>query len=200
EGFVQRFNDKDLSGWKGLVGNPIERAKMNEKNLKDRQQKADREMRDSWIVQDGELIFSGKGNNIATLKQYGDFEMYVDWKIYDEGHKDGDAGIYLRGTPQVQIWDMSRVEDGAQVGSGGLYNNVVHPTDPLEVGDNPLGDWNNFHIIMKGDRVTVYLNGKLVTDNVVLENYWDRKLPIFPEEQIELQAHGSRIAYRDIYI
>lgn len=200
EGFVQLFNDKDLSGWKGLVGNPIERAKMNEKNLKDRQQKADREMRDSWIVQDGELIFTGKGNNIATLKQYGDFEMYVDWKIYDEGHKDGDAGIYLRGTPQVQIWDISRVEDGAQVGSGGLYNNVVHPTDPLEVADNPLGDWNNFHIIMKGDRVTVYLNGKLVTDNVVLENYWDRKLPIFPEEQIELQAHGSRIAYRDIYI
>jgi hypothetical protein len=53
---------------------------------------------------------------------------------------------------------------------------------------------------MKGDRVTVYLNGELVTDNVVLENYWDRNLPIFPEEQIELQAHGSRVAYRNLYI
>lgn len=53
---------------------------------------------------------------------------------------------------------------------------------------------------MQGDRVTVYLNGELVTENVILENYWDRKLPIFPEEQLELQAHGSRVAYRVIYI
>lgn len=200
EGFVQLFNGEDLSGWKGLVANPIERAKMDEQTLNDLQEKADRDMRESWIVQDGELIFTGEGHNIATQKKYGDFEMFVDWKIYDEGHKNGDAGIYLRGTPQVQIWDTSRVEDGAQVGSGGLYNNKINPTDPLQVADNPLGQWNNFHIIMKGDRVTVYLNGKLVTDNVILENYWDRGLPIFPEEQIELQAHCSRVAYRDIYI
>ncbi|CAM3460324.1 hypothetical protein POKO110462_03890 [Pontibacter korlensis] len=60
------------------------------------------------------------------MKNYGDFEMFVDWKIFDGGHKEGDAGIYLRGTPQVQIWDTSRVNVGAQVGSGGLYNNQVH--------------------------------------------------------------------------
>lgn len=53
---------------------------------------------------------------------------------------------------------------------------------------------------MKGDKVTVYLNGVLVTDNVVLENYWDRKQPIFPREQIELQAHGTYVAYRNLYI
>jgi hypothetical protein len=126
--------------------------------------------------------------------------MLVDWKIYDDGKKEGDAGIYLRGTPQVQMWDTARVKDGAQVGSGGLYNNQVHPSKPLKVADNALGEWNNFRILMKGDRVTVYLNGELVTDNVVLENYWDRKLPIFPEEQIELQAHGSPVGYRNIYI
>jgi hypothetical protein len=53
---------------------------------------------------------------------------------------------------------------------------------------------------MRGAVVTVYLNGVLVTDKVVLENYWDRTLPIFVKEQIELQAHGTYVAYRNIYI
>jgi HEAT repeat protein len=200
EGFVPLFNGKDLAGWKGLVADPVKRSKMDAKTLAKEQEKADEEMRNGWKVENGELVFMGKGNNLATVKKYGDFEMLVDWKIYDDGHKDGDAGIYLRGTPQVQIWDTSRVKDGAQVGSGGLYNNQKHPSKPIKVADNPQGEWNNFRILMKGDRVTVYLNGELVTDNVVLENYWDRNLPIFPEEQIELQAHGSRVAYRDIYV
>lgn len=199
-GFVAVFNGKDLTGWKGLVGDPLKRAKMDQKTLAAAQEKADAEALKSWVIENGDLLFTGKGDNLATLKKYGDFEMLVDWKIYDDGNKKGDAGIYLRGSPQVQIWDISRVEDGAQVGSGGLYNNQVNESKPLKVADNKLGEWNNFHIIMKGDRVTVYLNGILVTDDVILENYWDRKLPIFAEEQIELQAHGSRIAYRDVYI
>ena len=200
EGFIPLFNGKDLSGWKGLVADPIKRSKMDAQTLKAEQEKADAEAVKSWVVNNGELLFTGKGNNLATTKNYGDFEMLVDWKIYDDGHKEGDAGIYLRGTPQVQIWDISRVKVGAQVGSGGLYNNKVHPSKPLKVADNKLGEWNTFHIVMKGDRVTVYLNGELVTQNVILENFWDRNSPIFSEEQIELQAHGSRVAYRDIYI
>jgi hypothetical protein len=126
--------------------------------------------------------------------------MLVDWKIIDDGKQEGDAGIYLRGTPQVQIWDNARVKVGAQVGSGGLYNNQVNESKPLKVADKKLGEWNTFHIIMKADRVTVYLNGERVTDNVILENYWDKKMPIFAEEQIELQAHGSPVSYRNIYI
>ncbi|WP_161890448.1 family 16 glycoside hydrolase [Pontibacter russatus] len=201
EGFVSLFNGKDLTGWKGLVEDPIKRAKMDAKTLAAKQKVADEEMRRDWKVENGEITYVGKGyNNLVTEKQYGDFEMFVDWKIYDDGKKQGDAGIYLRGTPQVQMWDTSRVADGAQVGSGGLYNNQVNPSKPLKVADNPLGEWNNFHIIMKGDRVTVYLNGELVTDNVILENYWDRSKPIFPIEQIELQAHGSPVGYRNIYI
>ena len=200
QGFISMFNGKDLEGWKGLVADPLKRAKMDEKTLAAAQEKANAEALKSWVIENGALLFTGKGDNLATLKKYGDFEMLVDWKIYDDGNKKGDAGIYLRGSPQVQIWDTSRVDDGAQVGSGGLYNNQVNESKPLKVADNKLGEWNNFHIIMKGDRVTVYLNGVLVTEDVILENYWDRKLPIFAEEQIELQAHGSRIAYRDIYI
>ena len=200
EGFVPLFNGKDLTGWKGLVGDPIKRSRMNAKTLTEAQKKADAEMRESWKVVNGELQFTGHGNNITTVKKYGDFEMLVDWKIIDNNTLDGDAGIYLRGTPQVQIWDNANLKVGAQVGSGGLYNNKENESKPLKVADKKLGEWNTFRIIMKGDRVTVYLNGELVTDNVILENYWDRSQPIFAEEQIELQAHGSPISYRNIYI
>ncbi|MBB5634548.1 HEAT repeat protein [Pedobacter cryoconitis] len=200
EGFVTMFNGKDLTGWQGLVEDPIKRSKMDPKALAAAQEKANIEMLDSWHVVNGELLFMSHGNNLATIKKYGDFEMLVDWKIIDDHKQKGDAGIYLRGSPQVQIWDNARISDGAQVGSGGLYNNQVNESKPLKVADNKLDEWNTFRILMKGDRVTVHLNGELVTDNVILENYWDRKLPIFSEEQIELQAHGSPVAYRDVYI
>ncbi|MGY0041257.1 3-keto-disaccharide hydrolase [Pedobacter sp. NJ-S-72] len=200
EGFTSMFNGKDLTGWKGLVEDPIKRSKMEPQVLADAQEKANAEMLDSWHVVNGELLFMSHGNNLATIKKYGDFEMLVDWKIIDDHKQKGDAGIYLRGSPQVQIWDNARIKEGAQVGSGGLYNNQVNESKPLKVADNKLDEWNTFRILMKGDRVTVYLNGELVTDNVILENYWDRNLPIFSEEQIELQAHGSPVVYRDIYI
>lgn len=196
DGFVALFNGKDLTGWKGLVENPIARGKMSADTLAAKQKKSDDAAKKDWFAKDGELVFSGHGDNLATVKQYGDFEMYVDWKI----QKDGDAGIYLRGTPQVQIWDTSRVDVGAQVGSGGLYNNSKNPSKPTKLADNAIGDWNTFHITMIGDRVSVDLNGENVVDNVVLENYWDRNLPIFAKEQIELQAHGNQINYRDIYV
>ncbi len=192
------FNGKDLTGWKGLVGNPITRAKMSEKQLAAAQAKVDKEAAESWVIQDGTIFFTGKGDNLCTEKKYGDFEMLIDWKLYPG--KEPDAGIYLRGTPQVQIWDISRTNVGAQVGSGGLYNNQTHESKPLKVADLELGEWNTFYIKMIGDRVTVHLNGELVVDNVILENYWDRSQPIFSMEQIELQAHGSEVAYRDIYI
>ena len=195
-GFVSMFNGKDLTGWKGLVGNPIYRSKQSDSAMQVLQAKADAKIINDWVVKDGVLVFTGHGDNLCTQKKYGDFEMYVDWKITAEG----DAGIYLRGSPQVQIWDTSRHEVGAQVGSGGLYNNQKYQRTPLVVADNKIGEWNNFHIIMKGEHVTVYLNGVLVTDNVILENYWDRALPIFAKEQIELQAHGTYVAYRNIFI
>ena len=199
-GFVSIFNGKDLTGWKGLVENPIARAKMKPAQLAKAQEKADENMRRDWKVENGLLVFDGTGyDNLCTEKQYGDFEMYVDWMLDPKG-PEADAGIYLRGTPQVQIWDTSRVNVGAQVGSGGLYNNQVNESKPSKVADNKLGEWNSFYIKMVGDRVTVVLNGEKVVDNVILENYWDRKLPIFPVEQIEMQAHGSKVYYRNIYV
>lgn len=199
KGFVSLFNGKDLTGWKGLVDNPVKRGKLSADSLAYKQKLADEKMRNGWIVENGVLVFTGKGDNIVAKKEYGDIEMYVDWKLDADG-KDGDAGIYLRGTPQVQIWDTSRVKVGAQVGSGGLYNNKVHKSTPDKVADNALGEWNTFYVKMVGDRVTVDLNGERVVDNVILENYWDRSIPIFPVEQLELQAHGTKVYYRDIYV
>ena len=70
----------------------------------------------------------------------------------------------------------------------------------LKIADKQVGDWNRFHVIMRGDKVTVWLNGELVVDNVTLENYWDRKRPIFFKEQIELQCHGDPTEWRNIFI
>lgn len=196
EGFVPMFNGHNLDGWKGLVGNPVTRSRMTKAELDARQKEADRRMLQNWSVRDGMIWFSGSGDNLCSVKEYGDFEMLVDWKIT----RHGDSGIYLRGSPQVQIWDTSRVDVGAQVGSGGLYNNQKHPSKPLVVADNAVGEWNTFRIIMEGERVTVFLNGILVVDDVVMENYWDRSIPVFPTGPVELQAHGTDLAFRDIYI
>jgi|WetSurMetagenome_2_1015567.scaffolds.fasta_scaffold04605_2 HEAT repeat protein len=196
EGFKSMFNGKDLSGWQGLVENPVVRAKMKPAELAKKQIEANKKVPGNWSVKDGLIWFNGNGDNLCSVKQYGDFEMMVDWKIT----KKGDSGIYLRGSPQVQIWDTSRVEVGAQVGSGGLYNNEKNIAKPLKVADNPVGDWNTFRIVMIGEKVSVWLNGELVVDNVTLENYWDRKIPIFPVGPIELQAHGTDLAFRDVYV
>lgn len=196
KGFESIFNGKDLSGWQGLVENPIARSKMSKEVLAKKQKEADAKTKDSWSVKEGAIYFTGTGDNLCTIRPYGDFEMLVDWKI----SKDGDSGIYLRGTPQVQIWDPTSEKENTKVGSGGLFNNQKGRSTPLVVADNPIGEWNTFHIKMVGEVVTVHLNGVLVVDNIVMENYWDRSLPVFPEEAIELQAHGNELAFRNIYV
>jgi hypothetical protein len=188
-GFVALFNGQDLTGWKGLVADPPTRAKMSPEQLAKAQEKADKAMREHWKTVDGVLVYDGKNNNLCTAKDYGDFEMYVDWKI----GPGGDSGIYLRGSPQVQIWDN-------KIGSGGLYNNQKNPHDPLKFADKPIGQWNSFRIKMVGEKVWVWFNGELVVDDVTLENYWERSKPIYPTGQIELQHHGSTLWFKNIYL
>lgn len=196
KGFTALFNGKDLKGWKGLVGNPISRAKMTPEALAAAEKKATEEALKHWTAQDGVICYDGKNDSLCTAVDYKDFELHVDWKI----GPGGDSGIYLRGSPQVQIWDTALTQVGAQVGSGGLYNNQKNRSTPLVVADNPVGQWNHFVIRMVGERVTVYLNNQLVVNNVPLENYWDRKIPIFPTGQIELQHHGNPIFFKNVYL
>ncbi len=189
EGFTALFNGRNLDGWKGLVANPPARAKMTPEELAKAQAAADKEMKKHWSVQDGIILFDGKGHNLCSLKDYGDFELYVDWRI----PRAGDSGIYVRGSPQVQIW----VHD---FGSGGLYNNKKNQSKPLKNADHPPGIWNRFRIIMIGEKVTVFLNDELVVDKVPLENYWERNKPIYEKGSIELQSHGGPLSFRNIFV
>ncbi|MEO1974365.1 MAG: family 16 glycoside hydrolase, partial [Pirellulaceae bacterium] len=198
-GFEPLFNSKDLTGWKGLVGNPKSRATMTAEQLSAAEEKADQSMRAHWSVVEGVLTFDGKGQSICTAKDYGDFELYLDWKIL----QGGDSGIYLRGSPQIQIWDTAFEKYfplGAEKGSGAPWNNQKHPRFPSVNADNPVGEWNTFFIRMIGERITIKLNGTRIVDNAVLENYWERNLPIYRRGQIELQNHGNTLFFRNLYI
>lgn len=188
-GFAALFNGRDLTGWKGLVADPPARAKMTAEQLATMQQAATTEALKHWTVVDGVITYDGKNNSLSTAKDYADFEMLVDWKI----QPGGDSGLYLRGSPQIQIWDHAD-------GSGGLFNNQKNPSKPTRKADKPIGEWNRFRILMVGEKVTVYLNDELVVKDVTMENYWDRKLPIYPTGQIELQHHGNPIFFKNIYI
>lgn len=196
EGFISMFNGENLDGWHGFVANPIQLSRMSEKEIAEKLVGANQRMNDHWWVEDGMIHFKGKGQNLVSDRNYRNFVMLVDWRIGE----DGDSGIYLRGTPQVQIWDTARVDVGAQVGSGGLYNNQEHSSKPDKLADMAIGDWNHMKMVMMGEKVSVWLNGDLVVDQVVMENYWDRTIPIFPTGPVELQAHGTDIAFKNIYI
>ena len=191
--------------WKGVTteekfDRPLVRAAATAEKRAEMQKKADEIMRRHWTVRNGNLFFDGYkgGYSLATKKDYGDFEMWCDWRIMSIT---GDSGLYLRGLPQVQIWDA---HNQWHIGSGGLYNNNYKKTGniskALKIADKQVGDWNRFYVKMVGDKVTVKLNGELVVDNVALENLWDRDLPIPSSEQIELQCHGDPTEWRNIFI
>jgi hypothetical protein len=201
-GFVALYNGKDLSGWRG--GDTFDHRKWlampeEERAKQDAVWTAD--MRAHWRAEGDELVNDGKGKYATTVKDYGDFELVLDYKTVPLA----DSGIYLRGCPQVQIWDHTNpaeFRNGAQKGSGGLWNNSAGAPgkDPLVLADKPFGEWNHFRIVMVGDRVSVWLNDKHVVDNAVMENYYDRKQPIPARGPIELQTHGGEIRWRNIFI
>ena len=203
-GFTTLFDGKPeqlAANWKGVTtrekfDNPVVRQAATAAKRADMQKFADEHMFKHWSVRNGVLFFDGfkGGYSLATKKDYKDFEMFVDWRILSVT---GDSGLYLRGSPQVQIWDA---HNQWHIGSGGLYNNKKNPDKALSIADNLVGTWNTFRVKMVGEKVWVWLNGTLVVDNTTLENYWDRSKPIFPVEQIELQCHGDPIEFRNIFI
>ena len=203
-GFTAYFDgnpDQLKTMWKGVTtdekfDNPKVRQAATPEKRAEMQKKADAQRDAHWHVRNGNLFFDGYrgGYSLATYKDLKDFELWADWRTMSIT---GDSGLYLRGSPQVQIWDAYNQWG---IGSGGLYNNKKNPDKALKIADRQVGDWNRFHVIMRGEKVTVWLNGELVVDNVTLENYWDRSQPIFPVEQLELQCHGDPTEWRNIFI
>ena len=201
EGFTALFNGRDLDGWKGTTTEEWfdyynYRAKMPAEKRAALQAKADGLMRSHWHVRDGALFFDGLpgGSSLAAAKDYGDFDFSCDWRLL---RVNGDSGFYVRGLPQVQIWDP---DTWGGIGSGGLYNNVRHLSSPTVRADRPIGDWNRTRIRMLGDRVWVWLNGTLVVDGVPLDNCREPGKPIPECEQLELQCHGDPIEFRNLFI
>jgi hypothetical protein len=199
-GFTALFNGKNLDGWHGLI-DIKKRGTLNPEQLAAEQKKAD-ELLSHWTVVDGVLTYDGKGNSLQSAKDYGDFELYVDWKIEEKG----DSGIYIRGQPQVQVWDSDN-SPGAKgedknSGSGGLWNNtrMREGKIPFRKADRPIGEWNTFHIVMKGEKVWVWLNGVLVVENATLENYWEPGKPLPAKGPIELQHHGDKLWFKNVFI
>jgi hypothetical protein len=198
DGFKPLFNGKDLSGWVAPAGD-----------------NGHWKVVDGVIDYDAESESPEKDKNLWTEKEYKDFTLRIDWRLkqttglypvpvvlpdgthkLDENGKEiinptpnADSGIYLRGTSKAQlnIWCWP-------IGSGEVYGYRMDKTMPPEVragvtpkvkADNPVGEWNTFEITMKGDRLTVVLNGKTVIENA--------QLPGVPESgKLALQHHGGR--------
>jgi hypothetical protein len=196
------FNGTDFTGWHGLKTMdprkfealaPDEKAKVLADGALD--------LKKHWRVDDGVIVNDGQGVYLTTDKDFGDIELKIDFKIGPQG----DSGVYLRGTPQIQIWDYTEPKYqamGADKGSGGLWNNSkgAPGKDPLTLADNPIGQWNTFRIIQVGARTTIYLNDKLVVANATMENYWERSRPIPPRGPIQLQTHDHELRWRNIAV
>ena len=202
EGFRALFNGKDLSGWHGL--NPHQGLKLTgEKKAADlTKQRADFPLH--WRVENGELVNAGTGPYATTDEEFGDIELRIEYKTVAKA----DSGIYLRGNPQVQIWDLNQVFDQKKpdrkphLGSGGLFNNTpgTPGRDPLVIADKPFGEWNTFRIVQQGDDTTIWLNGKLVVDHAKMENYWDRAQSLPSKGPLMLQTHGGEIRWRNLFV
>jgi len=217
-GLTPIFNGKDLTGWSGnnphttagatkalakaakKAGEEVSEeaaAKATAESLK----KQAAEFSKHWSVKDGALYNDGHGPYATTAKEYGDMDFTVDYKTVPKA----DSGIYLRGTPQVQIWDHTNEaahKHGADKGSGGLWNNNKDNPgkNPLVLADKAFGEWNAFRIRQLGARTWVWLNDKLVVDGAIMDNYWDRSKPLPAKAPIHLQTHGGEISWKNIAV
>jgi hypothetical protein len=202
DGFRTLFNGRDLAGWHGLNPHNVVKLTGEAKAAKLAEQRA--EFPKNWTVEGGELVNDGHGPYATTDGEFGDIELLIDYKTVPKA----DSGIYLRGTPQVQIWDRNQTFSPKaptrrpHLGSGGLFNNTPGATgrDPLVVADRPFGEWNRFRIRQVGDRTWVWLNDKLVVDGAVMENFYDRSRPLAARGPILLQTHGGEIRWRNIFV
>lgn len=202
-GFTPLFNGRDLDGWWGMgTENPAPLLAMTEAQRRARVEASLADIRAHWRVENGELVNDGQGLYLTTVRDYADFELLIDYKTVAKA----DSGIYLRGIPQVQIWDTTEAggkwDIGAGKGSGGLWNNAAGAAgkDPAVLADKPFGEWNHFRIEMIGSHVTVWLNDRLVVDGAVLENYFDRGSPVPRTGPIQLQTHGGEIRWRNVFV
>jgi hypothetical protein len=202
KGFRALFNGKDLTGWYGW--NPHSSAKLTGEKLAENLKAQRADFASHWRVENGELVNSGTGPYATTEEAFGDYELLIEYKTV----AGADSGIYLRGEPQVQIWDNSQVfnpekpDRRPHLGSGGLFNNTARTLgrDPIMNVDKPFGQWNTFKIRQIGARTWVTLNNRLVVEGDAFEPYSDKTKPFPARGPIMLQTHGGEIRWRNIFL
>lgn len=203
EGFRALFDGSTLNGWRGMPHfDPYELAAMSDddraKFFAEQQASIDAH----WSVDDGAIVNDGDGAYLTTVEEFGDYELMIDYRTVALA----DSGIYLRATPQVQIWDTTEAGGkwslDADKGSGGLWNNSpgAPGKNPSALMDRPFGEWNRFRIRQVGERTSIWLNGTQVVDNARMENFWRRESPMLRRGPIQLQTHGGEIRWKNIFI
>ena len=204
-GFRALFNGQNLDGWWGAeTENPRDWMALAPEALAEKKATSLADINRHWSVEDGILVNGGEGLYLTTEEHFGDYELRLEYKTV----AGADSGIYLKGCPQVQIWDSTEVggkwDRGADKGSGGLWNNTVGQPgkDPLVHADRPFGEWNDFRIVQVGARTWIWFNDELVVDGAILENYFDeaRQIPIPVRGPIQLQTHGGEIRWRNVFV
>jgi type 1 glutamine amidotransferase len=175
DGFRPLFNGEDLSGWK--LRHPNDTA--------------------SWSAQNGmlvnELPEGGHGTDLVSEEKFRDFVVRYEYMI----PKGANSGFYLRGRYEVQILD-DHGKPPADGGNGGLYSLKA----PSQNVSKPAGQWQQVEATLRGNRVTVVLNGVTIHDNVELtrptggqlDNNVDQPGPIM------LQGDHGAVAFRNIRI
>jgi len=202
-GWTRLFNARDLSGWRGRPHlDPMKEASGTPEERAMRQAEWDADMARHWSVQDGVIVSDGNGVFLTTDRDYGDMELHLEWMLPSPC---ADSGIYLRGNPQVQIWDPACDRDakhGCERGSGGLWNNAADSAGkwPLVKADKPIGEWNTTRITMIGDRVSVRLNGAMVVNDAPLENFFTKGDPLPTRGPIQIQTHGAPMHVRNVFV
>lgn len=196
-GFVSLFNGQDLTGWKippgdnghwkvvnGVIDYDAQSEAQKDRNLWTEKSFRDFVLRVDWRIK----ATPYRNKNARIVMPDGSDKLDENGKPILIDLPDSDSGILLRGAgkAQVNIWCWP-------VGSGEFYGYRTDRKMPPEIkaavtpktnADKNIGEWNTFEITMKGDRVTVVLNGKTVVENA--------QLPGVPQEgPVGLQHHGG---------
>jgi len=205
EGYTFLYNGVDLSGWKTEPGHADHwqprdwiLAYDGQSTAADKNLWSVKEYGDFVMICDWRWTRSPKPVPHPVILPSGDEAMDEAGKPkQQEGPDAGDSGIYLRGSSksQVNIWCWP-------IGSGEVYGYRTDRSLPAEVraavtprknADKPTGQWNRFIITLRGDRLTVNLNGEIVIENA--------PLPGVPARgPIALQHHGDPIEFANIFI
>lgn len=163
----------------------------------------------------GVLTMSERGgDHLITPKTYTDFVMHVEFNVnHNPDHprgNDGNSGVYIQQRYEVQILNSHGVsrKDYRKTDAGSLYKFKT----PDKLVSKPAGQWQAYDIVFRaarfeGDkktkdaRITVYHNGVLIHDDVVLPNKTGAGKPEGPNAlPIRLQGHSNPVKFRNVWI